>query len=82
VTGGCRRGVVPIIITTLTGGSVVPTYSDTTKRVFEAALEYLKPQLTAEEHRAVAELFAREEATPDAVVAALACRAEPERHDH
>ncbi len=58
------------------------TYSDTTRRVLDAALEYLKPQLTADAHRALAELFAREEATPDAVVAALASRAEPERHDH
>jgi predicted RNA polymerase sigma factor len=60
----------------------VRTYSDTTRRVFEAALEYLKPQLTAEVHRALSELFAREEATSDAIVAALGCRAELEHHDH
>jgi hypothetical protein len=60
----------------------VRTYSDTTRRVFEAALEYLKPQLTPEAHRALSDLFAREQATPDAVVAAVATHAPPERHDH
>ena len=58
------------------------TYSDTTRRVLEAALEYLKPQLSPAAHAALTDLFKREAATPEAVVDALACRDEGDGHDH
>jgi hypothetical protein len=60
----------------------VPTYSDTTRRVFDVALKSLEPEFGKDLHARLSELFAEERATADAIVELLSAPEERADHDH